>query len=68
MERPQSWNFATRQYEVAPPADQMTADQAAQYIPQIDAAQGLLRAHIGTGETVANALIKTLEAVCGIKR
>jgi hypothetical protein len=65
MAESQSWNFVTQQYEVAPPGSQMTVDQAVQYVPEM--ARGLLRVHVGNGETVAAALLKTLETVCGIK-
>lgn len=55
------WNFTTEQYDYrGVPAND---DEAAQYIPQIDAAQSLYRLHREMNATILDAMRKVLEAV-----
>lgn len=61
-------NFRTGTSDNLPLAASLefTEDQARQYIPQDEATQSLFACHIGVGSTPGDALLKTLEAVCGL--
>lgn len=60
------WNFATNTSETIPgPLVDLSPDEAAQYVPQHPAAQGLFRCHVGLGKSVPEALVATLSAAVG---